>query len=321
MGKKITISSLALFISAVAIASGFRSSKPRQMLLRDGFVLTGVDGRLVIHDSNEITRESTYDKWFFEFDADLSDGRGLIKAGASLELLPSSVLERMIADANKDSNTSPVRSKTSETTTMPSRQISDGASYRLWGRVTRYRGKNFIFPTHFLPLATVKQPQLPTSQQSPQQENHPRINEPNDVLTIPKELIEKLPDRKKRIDHRTREQNSEKNGTDSPDKTKSELKQDFILADRCGFIRESGQETQKTWRQVSFVPDALGRTEAKTSLQLLPCQELELAQRKQSAPPDALRFKIAGIVTKYKNKDYLLLQRATQVYSHGNFPG
>ena len=321
MGKKITISSLALFISAVAIASGFRSSKPRQMLLRDGFVLTGVDGKLAIHDSNENNRESTYDRWSFEFDSNVSDGRGLIKAGTRLELLPSSVLERMIADANKDSNASPVRSKTSETTTIPSKQISNGASYRLWGRVTRYRGKNFIFPTYFLPLAKTKEQPSSTSQKSPQQESRPKINEPNDVLTIPKELIEKLPDRKKRIDHRTREQNSDKNGTESPDKTKSELKQDFILADRCGFIRESGQETQKTWRQVSFVPDAIGRTEAKTSLRLLPCQALEQAQRKQSAAPEALRFKVAGIVTKFKGKDYLLLQRATRVYSHGNFPG
>lgn len=317
MGKKITISSLALFISAVAIASEFRSSKPRQILLRDGFVLTGVDGRLVIHDSNEITQESTFDKWFFEFDSNVSDGRGLIKAGASLELLPSSVLERMIADANNGSNASPVRSKTSEKTSMPSMQISDGASYRLWGRVTRYRGKNFIFPVHFLPLAKTKEQPSSTSQKSPQQEIRPRINEPNDVLTIPKELIEKLPDRKKRIDHRTRE----KNGTESADKRKPGQKQDSILADRCGFIRESGRRAQDTWRKVSFVPDAIGRTEAKTSLRLLPCQALEQAQRKQSAAPDTLRFKIAGIVTKFKGKDYLLLQRATRVYSHGNFPG
>jgi hypothetical protein len=191
------------------------------MLLRDGFVLTGVDGKLAIHDSNENSRESSFDRWFFEFDSDVSDDRGLIKAGASLELLPSAVLERMIADANNDSNASPVRSKTSETTTIPSKQISNGASYRLWGKVTRYRGKNFIFPTHFLPLAKAKKSQLRTSQKSPQQENRPKINEPNDVLTIPKELIDKLPDRKKRIDHRTREQNSDKHGPEPADKIKS----------------------------------------------------------------------------------------------------
>lgn len=317
MDKKLTISVFVFFISAAPAALGLRAAKPRQIPLRDGSALMGIDGRLVIRDSNENSRESSFDRWSFEFDSDVSDGRGLIKAGASLEILPSSILERMIADANKDSNTSPVRSKTSETTTIPPKQISNGASYRLWGKVTQYRGKNFIFPNYFLPLADTKEPNLPTSQKPPQQEGRPKINEPNDVLTIPKELIDKLPDRKKRIDHTTREQN----GIESTDKTRSKLKQDYILADKCGFIRESGQETAKSWRQVSFVPDAIGRTEAKTSLSLLPCQALEQAQRKQSAAPEALRFKAAGIVTKFKGKDYLLLQRATRVYSHGNFPG
>lgn len=320
MDKKLTVLFLAFFISVVTIASGFRSSKPRQMLLRDGFVLTGVDGKLSIHDSNDEFRDFASDRWFFEFDSDVSDGRGLIKAGASLELLPSSVLERMIADANIGSDASPVRSKAPETTTMPSRQTSNGASYRLGGRVTQYRGKNFIFPTYFLPLAKRKEPQLPTSQKSPQQESRLTINEPNDVLTIPKELIEKLPDRKKRIDHRKREEHSEEIRTKPAGERKSGLKQDFILADRIGFIRDTGHGGQDTWREVSFVLDALGRTEAKISLRLLPCQALEQAQHEQSAEPDTLRFKIAGIVTKYKGKHYLLLQRATRVYSHGNFP-
>jgi hypothetical protein len=297
MDKKLTISVFVFFISVLPIALGLRDAKPRQMPLRDGFALMGIDGRLVTRDSNENSRESSFERWPFQFDSDVSDGRGIVKAGASLEILPSSVLEKMIADANKESN----------------------ANYRLWGRVTQYRGKNFIFPNYFLPLADTKEPNLPTLQKSPQQENRPKINEPNDVLTIPKELIEKLPDRKKRIDHRTREQNSDKNRTDSGDKTKSKLKQDFFLAERCGFIRESGQETAKSWRQVSFVPDAIGRTEAKTSLRLLPCAALEQAQRKQSAAPEALRFKATGIVTKFKGNDYLLLQRATRVYSHGNF--
>jgi len=302
MDKKLTISFLAFFISVVTIASGFRSSKPRQMLLRDGFVLTGVDGKLAIHDSNDEFRDFASDRWFFEFDSDVSDGRGLIKAGASLELLPSSVLERMIADANNRT----------------------GTSYRLGGRITQYRGKNFIFPTYFLPLTKTKKSPSPTSQKSPQQESRLTINEPNDVLTIPKELIEKLPDRKKRIDHRKREEHSEEIRTKPAElggERKSGPKQDFILADRIGFIRDTGHGAQDTWREVSFVLDALGRTEAKISLRLLPCQALEQAQHKQSAEPDTLRFKIAGIVTKYKGKHYLLLQRATRVYSHGNFPG
>jgi len=300
MGKRLTISSLAFFISVVPIVSAFRSVRPRQMLLRDGFAVTGVDGKLAIHDSNEASPKFSFDRWFFELDSDLSDGRGLVKAGASLELLPSSALEKMIADANNRT----------------------GTSYRLGGRITRYRGKNFIFPTYFLPLTKTRKPPSSTSQKTPQQETQPTINEPNDVLTIPEELIEKLPDRKKGIDYRKRQEEAIKTKlTERGRAGKSGLKQDFILVDRTALFRDMSQGAEGAWREVSFVLDALGRTEAKISLRLLPCQALEQAQHEQSAEPDALRFKIAGIVTTYKGKHYVLLQRATRVYSHGNFPG
>jgi len=299
MVKKLTILLLTLFTSIITSTPGFSAAQSRQTLLRDGFALTGVDGRLVIHDSNETSRDLASNRWFFEFDSDVNDGRGLVKAGVGLELLPSSTLERIITDANSSSNT----------------------YYRLGGRVTQYKGRNFIFPTYFLPLAKTKKPEPSTSQKTPQQQGRPKINEPNDVLTIPKELIEKLPYRKTRIDHRKHAESAEETGTELGDKRKSGIKQDFILADRIGFIRESRQETQKTWQEISFVLDALGRKEPKISLHLLPCQALEQAQRRQSAEPDTLRFKIAGIVTEYKGNQYLLLQRTTRAYSHGNFPG
>jgi hypothetical protein len=297
MDKKFKIPLLAFFISAVTAVSGFGAEQKSQILLRDGFVLTGVNGKLIPQESNEVNPELFQDRWFFEFDSDFSNGKGLVKAGARLELLPSSVLERLTADANKNPD----------------------VSYRLAGRVTRYRGKNFIFPTYFLPLAKTKKPQPPTPQKSPKQEKQPAINDPNDVLTIPKELLEKLPDRKTRIDLRKRDQNSGEPGTKSEDKIKSRPVQDSILADKYGFIQDAGEETDSTWRKVRFTLDALGRKESKTSLRLLPCQALEQAQDRQSAEPDPLRFKIAGIITKYKGKDYLLLHRATRVYSHGNF--
>jgi hypothetical protein len=301
MGKRLSIPILVILISVVAIASGSRAGKSRQTLLRDGFALTGVDGKLAVHDSNKDRREFAFDRWFFEFDSDVSDGRGLIKAGARLELLPSSALEKMIADANN----------------------SSVASYRLGGRVTQYRRKNFIFPTYFLRLVNTKTPHFSKSEESAKQEKQPTINEPNDVLTIPKELIEKLPDRKKRIDLRKtaglgeeiRSKLTEVGGI-----RKTDPKQDFILSDRTAIFRDIGRGAEGTWREVSFALDAVGRTESKISLRLLPCQVLEQAQQRQSASPDLLRFKIAGIVTKYKGKQYLLLQRATRVFSHGNFP-
>ena len=301
MGKRLTISSLAFFISVVPIVSGSRAAKSARMLLRDGFAVTGVDGRLVIHDSNEANPKFSFDRWFFELDSDLSDGRGIVKAGASLELLPSSALEKMIADANNRT----------------------GTSYRLGGRVTRYRAKNFIYPTYFLPLTKTKKPLSSTSQKSPQQETRPTINEPNDVLTIPKELIEKLPDRKKGIDHRKRQEGKaiKTKLAEGGRAGKPGLKQDFILVDRTALFRDSAHGAQDTWHEAGFVLDAVGRGVQQISYRLLPCQMLEVAQQRQSAEPDPIRFKISGIVTQYEGKHYLLLQRATRVYSHGNFPG
>ena len=68
-----------------------------------------------------------------------------------------------------------------------------------------------------------------------------------------------------------------------------------------------------------FVLDAFGLNVRPVSLRLLPCGVLEMAEQIQAAVPEPVRFKIAGIITKYKGENYLLLQRATRVYSHQNF--
>jgi len=281
MAKNLVISVLAVFFAATiadgAAVGGLKKNKP----LTDGFVMAGIDGKLTTQKGNG--------RWFFEFDSDVRDDRGLVKAGVSLELLPSAALEKMSADAEGRS----------------------AATYRLWGRVTRYERKNFIFPIYFLPISEIKRPQSPAPEKSQQQEAELTINDPNDALTIPEEIVAKLRTRKiVRVEQLKRG---------------LELKTDCILADRTGFIRDSGHG-------LVFVFDALGRNVqqipafAGTSLPLwkqgfplLPCYALERAQQQQSVEPDPLRFKVSGIVTKYKGQHYLLLQRAARVYSHQNF--
>jgi hypothetical protein len=94
---------------------------------------------------------------------------------------------------------------------------------------------------------------------------------------------------------------------------KTVLERDSILADRSAFLVKN-----KDGRLI-FVLDSLGRNVRPVSLRLLPCEALELAEVAQSAIPEPVRFKIAGTVTEYKGEKYLLLQKATRVYSHGNF--
>jgi len=287
MSKRLVISILS-FLSCATLCAG----AVRQTPLRDGFGLAGVDGKLTSAD----------DKWFFEFDSEVSDDTGRIRSGSIIELLPSTALEKMTAEAQKRSDASPIRSKLPEATAVPTVQTSNGASYRLWGNVTKYRGSNFIFPIYFLPLSKADDQIKPEeSSTSQQQKAKIAINEPNDVLAMPEEIIGKL--RTRRI---LRHEQLKKG---------LKLKQDSILADRTAFLA----------RQVDGEPelvfDALGRNIQQVSLRLLPCGVLQRAQYEQSIEADPARFKIAGILTQYKGEYYLLLQKATRAYSHENFGG
>jgi len=276
MDKKPATWIITFFISAVPATLGLSAGTTGKTLLPDGFILSGVEGKLVTQDSN--------DSWFFEFDSAINDDKGRPFAVVSLELLPSSALEKMTADANDGS--------------MP--------GYRLWARVTKYKGRNFLFPVYFLPLSKVKQLQQSTSQQS-QEKSRPGVIDANDELAIPQEILDRLESR--RTVHKQPER-------------RVAIKQNSILANRTGFISPCvmchAYCAERVTRYV-FVFDALGRSVQQTTLRLLPCQALELAELGQSAEPEPVRFKIAGIVTEYKGKNYLLLQRATRTYSHGNF--
>lgn len=300
-------------MNAVQTAWGLGAEITRETpLLRDGFVMNGVDGSLIGPDSNDV--------WFFKLTSDANDYRAVIKAGTKLELLPSATLEKMTADE-----------KTRSTT-----------AYRLWNsRVTKYKGKNFIFPGYFMPLSKADKSEPEQSQRrkvsrgesqsKPQEPNEIQpgqerqrqleLDEPNDVLSMPQEIIEKLKARReKSILSRQPSADSNDVSVDkpatkkkSPDAQSYSRSFDSVFVDRTGFLIE-----QDGGRPV-FVPDALGRNVQKLTLHLLPCTVLELTEQKQAAEPEKLRFKIAGIMTKYKGDNYLLLEKATRTYSHGNF--
>ncbi|UCF44503.1 MAG: hypothetical protein JSV99_06235 [Planctomycetota bacterium] len=263
MSSKLTVPTLVFLATCTTLCA----DTTRKTTLRDGFVLAGVDGK--------VTRSEN--KWSFELDSDVTDSTATVDAGTSLQLLPSMTLEKLAADTKERSST----------------------NYRLWARVTKYKNENFIFPIYFLPLSKVEQPK-PAEPNEPQpQKSKLTINEPNDRLAIPEEIIARLSTRKILRTEQLR--------------PPLELKQDSIIADRTGFLRDSE-------RDADFVLDALGRNVQQLSFKLLPCQVLELAQQKESLSPDPPRFKISAIVTKYKDHNYLLLQRATRTYSHQNFP-
>lgn len=277
MGKKLAMLAFAFLTIGVSVKSGYGARPVSEGVLRDGFVLSGVAGKLIRPDSNEMAERGA-DSWFFELGSDVNDGFCRVKAGAKLELLPSSTLENMISD-------------------MKERSVAD---YRLRARVTRYRGRNFLFPTYFLPLSKTSEGRQPVSQESQGEKSEAAIKDPNDILVMPEEMIKRLKTREAAPAERTEEGIG--------------FEQDPMLIDRIGFVRGTGPRG-------SFTLDAFGRNAQRVWFRLLPCEALERAEREQSEEVEQRRFKVAGIVTMYKGRRYLLLQKSTRVYSYGNFPG
>lgn len=145
------------FIFLVILSVGL--TFPSRAAIREGLVLSGVDGELIGPDNNG--------KWSFRPNRPITDGTETLQESTALELLASASLEKLIKTAEETKN----------------------RSYRLWGRVTACSGKNYIFPVYFLPLSDVK----PGRQE--QQRAEPGINDPDDDFKIPQKIIDRLKNR------------------------------------------------------------------------------------------------------------------------------
>jgi hypothetical protein len=288
MSKVLEYLILVSLTSGITAAAGLKVEVvPEPALLRDGLSLASVDGKLIGSDSNDV--------WLFELSEDVNDLGAVVKTGTRLELLPSSTLEKMIADAKTRS--SPI--------------------YRLWNaEVTEYKLRNYLFPRYFLPLREKESEERGTESVggAVAEPNAPKIalNEPNDVLTIPPEIIDRFKARQQRGTTISLRQMADSNGVSVSETPVYTRGVDSVFVDRTGFL----VERRGGW---VFMPDALGRNVQNRSFRLLPCEILELTIHKQSGALEPMRFKIAGVLTRYNNEEYLLLYKATRAYSYGNF--
>ena len=249
--KVIVIFSVLFLFSALTFA---RKARPRPAILHDGFALNGIDGI--------VFASAAGDEWLFvPFDS-LTDGRGIIKSGASIRILPSGMLDKLTKD----------------------RKGRIG-SFRIWGKLTKYNNRNYIYLSYFLPVTA---PSVADS--NIVEANIPEII-PDDVMAMlqPRRIVN-LAELKKGLS----------------------AESDGVIINRSGFLRKSD-------KGFFFDFDALGRNVDSQSFKLLNCRILEVMTNKQKYSAGLLRFKISAILTKYKGQRFLLLQRATIAFSHGNF--
>jgi hypothetical protein len=257
------------------------------VFIREGFVLEGVEGRISRAEGSE-------DKWLFSADVDISDGRGVIKAGQKMELLPSGTLEQITAQVEEEG----------------------GAGVRLWASVTRYSNryrlsvgefedvslrkeffdKNFLFVWYFIPMSSIREEQS-ESEDAEEAEQEKATDEEVEDSILPADVMAML--KPKRMVNLAKLK-------------KLDIKGDVMLADRTGFV--VGSEGDKV-----FVIDGLGRNVEDISFRLLGCEVLERTEANLAGSPYRQRYRVAGRVTKYKGEFYMLLQRAVRTYNHGNF--
>ncbi|MBN1972868.1 MAG: hypothetical protein JW787_04470 [Sedimentisphaerales bacterium] len=294
MNKKIII----LLFLTLCCAAFSNAQVPKQVLLRDGLVLRGTVGKLIITDNN--------DTWFFELNMPVSDNGFSIAAGAKLELLPSSSLEMMIADVK---------------THIP-------ATYQLWNaKVTKYKGRNYLFPSVFIRVHPLTENQSSsqkdtgtsaggTSAGEGNSQNSDSIDS-NDIVSLPPEIIEKL--NAARLEFTKSGQRIPDTNFITIDNIQQELEKavrlnhDTVLLDKNAVLVRHDSEGYK------FTLDSIGRNIDSTSLLLLPCEVLERTEASQADSAEPLRYKISGVVTQYKGSNYMLLYKASQIYGHGNF--
>lgn len=271
-----------------------QTTKKITLPLRDGSTYNGIEGTL--------TKDRDQDKWFFTADVDVSDTRGVVKAGQPVEMLPASTLDRIIENAEDKSE----------------------INIKLWARVTRYcnrnmlldklpsrkfinrkvehkteldkkflaenlYNKNYLFAMYFIPMTKQIEPEVkPTKETKPKGDS-----------IIPEDILKQL--RPKKIVNLAKL------------KEAMDAKIDVVLANRSGFVIIDDEKKV-------FNVDGLGRKVDDLSFELLDCEALESTEKDLFAKPTVRqRFKVSGIITTYKGKHYMLLQRTARTYSHGNF--
>ncbi len=275
------IACAVLFSLTSSTSLSAQQSPPKP--LTDGIVLPSADGKLIAAGAG--------DTWLFELVADANSIHGPVAAGTQFELLPCTTLELLIADAN-DRHT---------------------PTYRLSARVTRFRDRSFLFPSYYLPLSKLKSAESPDAlDKGAQALREPaKSGEGDPELAIPQEVVEKLKDR--RFVRGPQREGGKPGVQKSPDR---------MLVDAIGRI-EPAPAVSSLQPPASdhfvFVPDAFGWNIGRTRYELLPCGVLEQALQTQAASPERIRFSVAGLVTEFKGKKYLLLQRTIRAYGYGNF--
>ncbi|AQT68366.1 hypothetical protein STSP2_01526 [Anaerohalosphaera lusitana] len=279
----------------LAVEESDSKSDPNSLvpdLFKEGYLFKGIEGS--VKPVDEDAR-----KWVFVTDEKIEGPRGELYAGDSLRLLPSSTLQRIIANQDKTDEIDVrlwARTANYAFPVKKNQRTYTGYDSRKPQRTQAARRENYLFPVYFLPLSS-DEPAESNAEESTTKDNEK--TDPGDDDSILPDEIRKALKPKKIVDL-------------AKAKKTVDVEGDMMLINRTGVVRKQG-------KRYIFEVDALGRNVADLDFELLPCRALERMQRHMGDRPVKLRWKVAGIVTKFNGEYFLLPQRATRVYNNGNF--
>jgi hypothetical protein len=242
-------------------------------VLQEGFQLDFVKGVISKNDDGQ---------WVFRSDERMFDGSQTVKAQSPIEMLPSSMLEKLTADINGKNGKEVKR-----------------LDVRLQANVTKYQGKNYLYATSYIPISQSKKvPEAEAAKKADRLKQVEKNVEGDSILSSEiKNLLK--PDWSPDL--------AQKKKRDNVD-----VADDYSMPSRTGFfIVKDGVKY--------FQLDSLGRKIDRNAYRLLPCSAFGAAERARYTMPGRKRYVISGTVTVYKGQKYLLAQRIVRTYNHGNF--
>jgi hypothetical protein len=226
-----------------------------------------------------VRKVENVDIWQFIPDTEIMAVKNNWPAESPLSLLPCSVLEQIAGLAGEDNE----------------------IQVRLWGLFTEYHRNNYLYSIYFLPIQADAEPVVtdPNAQDTQAENSRPtRDADGQDDAIIPADILEQIRTNK------------------APDLQRFQqvavVTGDVNLIGRTGYLIQKGQIKY-------FQPNAFGQNVNLHQYLLLPSKACEDVERQMRKTPGRQRYKVSGLVTGYKGRNYILLRRAVRTYTHGNF--
>lgn len=174
------------------------------------------------------------------------------------------------------------------------------AEFRVWGRIMRSPRYNTLYPIYAVGLKDVTAD--PNDDDSQQQPEIPAAYDPNAAVVMPEDVMKSLQPR--RVVSNVQLTEALKDDEDA------------VIVDRSGLLGPAPEDPNT----YIFRLDGFGWNFQGLRFELLENEQLrDIVSDVNFDVLSPGRIEVSGVITKYQGKNYLLLQRAVKVYSHGNF--